>query len=127
LPARKTCWPHRKKHWRLNATALPFTAIGPMQSSFCHARNKSNRQSARILADKLDNLARTGAQVVASGNPGCLLQIEMGLRARNLPMRLVHPIELLDEAYLKWDRGSGVVGRRSAVKGTVAGERAKLR
>jgi glycolate oxidase iron-sulfur subunit len=63
--------------------------------------------STRILADKLDNLARTGAQVVASGNPGCLLQIEMGLRARKLPMRLVHPIELLDEAYLKWDRVSG--------------------
>jgi glycolate oxidase iron-sulfur subunit len=61
--------------------------------------------SARILKDKIDNLARTGAQAVASGNPGCLLQIEMGLRARGIPMRTVHPVELLDEAYRRGDGG----------------------
>jgi glycolate oxidase iron-sulfur subunit len=55
--------------------------------------------ASQILADKIANIQRTGAQVVATGNPGCLLQIEAGLRARKLPIRVVHPIELLDEAY----------------------------
>jgi glycolate oxidase iron-sulfur subunit len=60
--------------------------------------------SARILDDKIANIIRTGAQVVATGNPGCLLQIQAGLRARNLPIRVVHPIELLDQAYEKQTR-----------------------
>lgn len=57
--------------------------------------------SARILEDKIANIARTGAEVVATGNPGCMLQIQAGLRAKNLPVKVVHPIELLDQAYLK--------------------------
>jgi Fe-S oxidoreductase len=55
--------------------------------------------SARILAAKAANLERTGAQVVASGNPGCLMQLAQGIRARGLPMQAAHPIELLDRAY----------------------------
>ena len=55
--------------------------------------------AARILDEKIANIIRSGAQVVASGNPGCLLQIRAGLRAKNLPTRVVHPIELLDQAY----------------------------
>jgi glycolate dehydrogenase iron-sulfur subunit len=55
--------------------------------------------AGRILADKISNIERTGASVVATGNPGCLLQIQAGLRARKLPVRVVHPVELLDEAY----------------------------
>ncbi len=37
--------------------------------------------------------------VVATGNPGCLMQIGAGLIADGLPMRAVHPVELLDAAY----------------------------
>jgi glycolate oxidase iron-sulfur subunit len=53
----------------------------------------------RLLEEKIANIIRTGAQAVASGNPGCLLQIQAGLRAKHLPIRAVHPIELLDRAY----------------------------
>ncbi|MBZ5500069.1 MAG: 4Fe-4S dicluster domain-containing protein [Acidobacteriia bacterium] len=55
--------------------------------------------SSRILDEKIANIIRSGAQVVASGNPGCLLQIQAGLRAKNLPTRVAHPIELIDQAY----------------------------
>jgi len=37
----------------------------------------------RVLADKIGNIIRTGAAIVATGNPGCLLQIQAGLRAKN--------------------------------------------
>ena len=33
------------------------------------------------------------------GNPGCLMQIGAGVRAAGLPIRVVHPVELLDESY----------------------------
>jgi glycolate oxidase iron-sulfur subunit len=58
-------------------------------------------QSAKLLARKLDHIASTGATVVASGNPGCLLQLEMGIRSdpRLSGVRTCHPVELLAEAY----------------------------
>ncbi len=58
-------------------------------------------QSAKLLARKLDHIASTGAAVVASGNPGCLLQLEAGMRqdARLRGVRCCHPVELLAEAY----------------------------
>jgi glycolate oxidase iron-sulfur subunit len=63
--------------------------------------------SARILADKIANIARSGAEVVATGNPGCLMQIRQGLREKGLAIEAVHPIELLDRAY----RAGGSRGR----------------
>lgn len=55
--------------------------------------------SLKIMDRKMDNLASTGAQVIASGCPGCQMQLIAGIRRRKLPVRVVHPITLLDEAY----------------------------
>jgi glycolate oxidase iron-sulfur subunit len=52
--------------------------------------------ASRLLERKLDRIAATGATVVASGNPGCLLQLRVGLARRGLPVRACHPVELLD-------------------------------
>jgi glycolate oxidase iron-sulfur subunit len=63
-------------------------------------------QSAKLLARKLDHIASTGATVLATGNPGCLLQIELGMRgdARLRDVRICHPVDLLAEAYLAEQR-----------------------
>lgn len=64
--------------------------------------------SDRVLAPKLDEIARTGAAVVATGNPGCLMQIGAGLLRRGRPTRAVHPIDLLDSSYAtSGDAGPG--------------------
>lgn len=55
--------------------------------------------SLKVLNRKLDNLASTEAQVIASGCPGCQMQLLSGIRRRGLPVRVVHPVTLLDEAY----------------------------
>jgi glycolate oxidase iron-sulfur subunit len=55
--------------------------------------------AGRLLAEKAENVAKTGADTIATGNPGCLLQIRQGLRERGLATPVVHPIELLDRAY----------------------------
>jgi glycolate oxidase iron-sulfur subunit len=49
----------------------------------------------RLLTRKLDRIAATGAEVVATGNPGCLLQLRRGLHDRGLGVRAYHPVELL--------------------------------
>ena len=57
------------------------------------------KTSIQVLDRKMDNLDGTKAQVVASGCPGCQMQLNTGLQRRGLKMRVVHPITLLDEAY----------------------------
>lgn len=55
--------------------------------------------SAQVLAEKLKHLEQSGAQVVATGNPGCHMQIAAGARLAGLKLRVCHPVELLDESY----------------------------
>jgi glycolate oxidase iron-sulfur subunit len=55
--------------------------------------------SNAVLAPKLENIKATGAKVVATGNPGCLMQIGAGLRRAAIDARVVHPVELLDQSY----------------------------
>ncbi len=53
--------------------------------------------AARRLGErKARNILRTGAQVVASGNPGCLLQIHSHLRRAGSAVPVVHTVQLLD-------------------------------
>jgi glycolate dehydrogenase iron-sulfur subunit len=51
--------------------------------------------AGELLRRKLDRIAETGAEVVASGNPGCLLQLRLGLAERGLAIQAHHPVELL--------------------------------
>ena len=55
--------------------------------------------SAAVLEAKMKCLEAAAPEIVATGNPGCMLQIRAGARARQLAMSVVHPIELLDRAY----------------------------
>ncbi|MHB1132555.1 MAG: (Fe-S)-binding protein [Chloroflexota bacterium] len=55
--------------------------------------------SEEILGWKMANIVATGADTVAVGNPGCLIQLEHGLRERGLKIDTTHPVDLLAEAY----------------------------
>ena len=52
-----------------------------------------------LLKRKLKHIRSTRASVVATGNPGCLLQIINGAKEEGLDLRVVHPVTLLAEAY----------------------------
>ena len=52
-----------------------------------------------LLDRKLKHIKTTGASVVATGNPGCMLQLINGAKQQGLPLRMAHPITLLAEAY----------------------------
>lgn len=53
----------------------------------------------RISQDKVQAILDTGAQAVATGNPGCMMQIGAGLKMAGARVDVVHPMELLDESY----------------------------
>lgn len=54
---------------------------------------------SRIGGDKADAVMGTGADVLATGNPGCAMQIGAFLQMKGSRMRVAHPVELLDESY----------------------------
>ena len=55
--------------------------------------------AANDLRDrKVRNILITDADVIVSGNPGCLLQIATGLDAAGKPMRIMHLVEVLDQS-----------------------------
>jgi glycolate oxidase iron-sulfur subunit len=63
--------------------------------------------SAAVLDPKLENIRASGAVLVATGNPGCHMQIGAGLIRSGSRTRCVHPVELLDYAYGLGAKGNG--------------------
>ncbi len=55
--------------------------------------------SDRLAERKLENIDSTGADVVVTGNAGCLLQLAAHARDTGRHLEIKHPIDLLDEAY----------------------------
>ena len=55
--------------------------------------------SRDVLAPKLARLLEAPPDVLATGNPGCLMQIGAGLLAAGAPTSVRHPVELLDASY----------------------------
>ncbi len=58
-----------------------------------------NKLSMQILDRKMDDVAATSADVVATANVGCMLQLRAGVAQRGLNLQVRHVIELLDAAY----------------------------
>lgn len=55
--------------------------------------------SIGVLETKMDRVAATQAEVIASGCPGCQMQLTLGVKRRGLDARVVHPSQLLAQAY----------------------------
>ncbi len=59
-----------------------------------------NEMAERLLVNKMTRIDETGAEIVLTANPGCLLQLRAGVAGSSRPeRRVMHVIELLDEAY----------------------------
>jgi glycolate oxidase iron-sulfur subunit len=75
----------------------------PGASECCGAAGIYNitqpEMSKRLLDRKVSAIRETAPDVVATGNPGCIVQIQAGVREADLDVEVLHPIELLDRAY----------------------------
>jgi glycolate oxidase iron-sulfur subunit len=55
--------------------------------------------SMKVLARKMDNVQNTGAGILVSSCPACIMQLTHGVKSRKMSIRTVSVVELLDEAY----------------------------
>lgn len=78
--------------------------------------NLLHPEPAEELGDrKVENLLAAKAEVLVSANPGCLLQIQAGLRRRGLPeVPIFHMVELLDASIRGLNVQSLLKGRENA-------------
>ena len=63
----------------------------------------------RLLVRKMGHVRQAEPDMVATGNPGCILQIQHGVRRDGREIDVLHPVELLDRAYrLKREEANNV-------------------
>jgi glycolate oxidase iron-sulfur subunit len=55
--------------------------------------------SVGVLGSKMERVAETKAEIIASGCPGCQMQLSLGAKREGLEARVVHPSQLLAQAY----------------------------
>jgi len=58
-----------------------------------------DEMAAALIERKMEYANSTGAQIIATANPGCMLQLRAGVKQHGCGQRVMHIVELLDEAY----------------------------
>jgi glycolate oxidase iron-sulfur subunit len=58
-----------------------------------------SEMAMQILASKMHSVNATRAGIVATANPGCMLQLQAGVRLHGSGQRVMHVVEVLDLAY----------------------------
>jgi glycolate oxidase iron-sulfur subunit len=51
-----------------------------------------------LLREKMESIRASGAEVVVAPNPGCIIQLRYGAQRFQVPVRVKHLMDLLDEA-----------------------------
>lgn len=57
--------------------------------------------SRKVLKEKLDNIDRSNADMLVTGNAGCQMQIGAGAALAGMKLQVCHPIELVDQSYAR--------------------------
>ena len=58
-----------------------------------------NEMAMQILRHKMETVNATQAEIIATANPGCMLQLQAGVRLHGSGQRVMHVVEVLDLAY----------------------------
>lgn len=82
--------------------------------------------SLKVLAKKMEAVKVMGVQVLATANPGCLLQLQYGVQKEELPIQVRYVTDLLDEAY-RLEDGTQPVFRPLFIPSHLAGPYAENR
>jgi glycolate oxidase iron-sulfur subunit len=96
---------HIRSQPRALLALIPRLVLLPLDESeiCCGAAGTYNltqpEMSERLGRRKLDRIEATGAEIVVTGNVGCILQIARMIKETGRPIEVVHPVDLLDRAY----------------------------
>ena len=105
--------------------AIPELELVPLaESDVCCGSagiyNLVEPETSNVVLDrKLENIETANADVIATGNPGCMMQIGAGLVRTGSRTRTVHPVELLDRSYR---RAAGDTQAHKVGRGARGGE-----
>lgn len=55
--------------------------------------------SLRVLDSKMQSVLDTGADLLTTANPGCVLQLQHGVKRHDLPIQVKYVTDILDDAY----------------------------
>ena len=55
--------------------------------------------SAQLLASKMADVADVAPQTIVTANPGCMIQLETGVRRHGVEAEVLHVVDLLDRSY----------------------------
>ena len=69
----------------------------------------NTEESLRILDRKMENIRATGADLILTGNPGCMAQLRYGVKRHRLKADVLHPVTIL-LALILWGTIWGIVG-----------------
>jgi glycolate oxidase iron-sulfur subunit len=82
--------------------ALQFKEM-PMSDLCCGSAGIYNvvqsEMAGQLLKNKMGYVNGTGAEVIVASNPGCMLQLDAGARLHGKGQRVMHVVQVLDEAY----------------------------
>jgi glycolate oxidase iron-sulfur subunit len=81
----------------LTFRAMPFSDVCCGSAGIYNV--VQNAMAMQILAHKMEAVNATGAGIIATANPGCMLQLQAGVRLHGSGQRVMHVVEILDEAY----------------------------
>jgi glycolate oxidase iron-sulfur subunit len=77
----------------------------PMSEQCCGSAGvynvTENKTSMELLDLKMDSVKQTRAEIIATANPGCILQLRAGVAMRKTGQEVLHVVELLDRAMQK--------------------------
>jgi glycolate oxidase iron-sulfur subunit len=62
-----------------------------------------NEMSSAILGHKMESVNATHAAIIATANPGCMLQLQAGVRLHGSSQRVLHVVEILDQSYTAYN------------------------
>ena len=62
---------------------------------------QENEMAMQILASKMEAVNATHADMIATANPGCLLELQAGVRLHGNGQKVLHIVEILDRAYTR--------------------------
>ncbi|MBM4404673.1 MAG: 4Fe-4S dicluster domain-containing protein [Chloroflexi bacterium] len=85
--------------------AIPGLKLIEMQNAdmCCGAAGVYNivqpEMSSRLLEHKMEHVAAAQPAIIATANPGCMLQLQRGVERNGMRARVAHVVELLDESY----------------------------
>ena len=81
----------------LTLTEMPESALCCGSAGFYSLIQRE--MSGRLQRRKVNNALATEANIIASANPGCISQLEQGLRNVGSDVRVLHVVQVLDAAY----------------------------